>query len=155
MDARYDLVEAALGIIANGMSLVQRLPEDKQTVEWQGAAREWLDQLHIQARSGDHTVEHAIMWENGRISRFHSNEHAQGYLNHLGGPRRISMDLLGVVGNPEHARVVERRISVWSDPKLLQEDWARHVGPWHVPRADGPCCEVSRRVAGEPSPAVD
>lgn len=41
MQAR--LIDFAMGIISNAMTLVDRLPEDQQTQEWQAAARQWLD----------------------------------------------------------------------------------------------------------------
>jgi hypothetical protein len=146
------MMEFALGIISNGMGLVQRLPEDKQTVEWLSAAREWLDDFVVKVRSAESRVEYAVLWESGDTTYFKSIRSAQAYIefciNREGNEEHARMR--GMLGDPWKAQAVERAISVWPDPALQSKDWARYVGAWHVPRVDGPCCELAR----EPSPAV-
>lgn len=147
-----NMMEFALGIISNGMGLVQRLPKDKQTIEWLGAAREWLDDFVVKVRSAESRVEYAVRWESGEMTHFKSVRSAQAYIEFYMSREgdESHAQLRSFLGDPWKAQVVERAISVWPDPTLQEKDWARYVGAWHVPRADGPCCEVAR----EPSPAV-
>lgn len=145
------MMESALGIISNAMTLVQRLPEDERTTEWLGAAREWLDDFVIKVRSADSRIEYAVLWESGDVTHFKSVRSAQAYItfciNREGNEEHARMRAM--LGDPWKAQAVERAISVWPQPVLQGKDWAQYVGPWHVPK-DPPCCELAR----EPSPAV-
>lgn len=145
-----DLLEAALGIVSNGMSLVQRLPEDRQTEEWMQASRRWLDEFVARTRGGEHRMEYAVLWENGQLSMFRNLMSAQAYIDH--NLRRLQTgtlhELYQAFGDPEKARAVERNVSVWPQPPLPLGHWSTYFGPWHEPTPG--CCGV----AGDPSPAV-
>jgi hypothetical protein len=151
---QQDLIDHAIGVISNAITLIKRLPEDAQTVEWEAAARSWLDGLVANARGGEIRMEYAVLWEaGGALTTFRSIQQAADYImlcrSRDQGPDDPSRGFEGhrsYTGDPDKALAVERQIIVWAPPlptTLPIEHWSRYQGPWHVPAVGRRCCDVT------------